>query len=81
LVASTVRFGCLAIHYHYRDKKVVGVFVRFSCAASSDFSDPIINTLPYVIFKRNIADHLVTLRHFLTIKKVSTWKVPRRSNK
>jgi hypothetical protein len=25
-----VEFGCLTVHI-YRDKKVVGVFVRFSC--------------------------------------------------
>jgi hypothetical protein len=47
---------------------------------NSDFSDPIINTLPYVIFKRNIADPSVTSEHFLTIKKVAH-EVPRRSNK
>jgi hypothetical protein len=30
-----VQFGCLTRFCTYRDKKVVGVFVRFSCAASS----------------------------------------------
>jgi hypothetical protein len=32
----TDHFGCLTVGPYYKPKRVVGVFVRFSCAASAD---------------------------------------------